>query len=137
MLNIYSSHIFGHKTRTLKSYAHQRETTGSSNDSLQLRLFKMGTSLEGKHLLPEGANSFLYEQYLIVWKITYHIKWPPLNVTIFITHVRNLRNWHYANARCQVYLLLAYKWRFRIKQIYSFCEQKGIHKTAGPQLPHP
>ena len=22
----------------------------------------------------------------------YHIKWPPLNVTIFITHVRNLRN---------------------------------------------
>ena len=27
----------------------------------------------------------------------YHIKWPPLNVTIFITHVRNVRNGSYAN----------------------------------------
>ena len=27
----------------------------------------------------------------------YHIKWPPLNVTIFITHVRSLRNGCYAN----------------------------------------
>ena len=26
-----------------------------------------------------------------------HIKWPPLNVTIFITHVRNLRNRCYTN----------------------------------------
>ena len=32
--------------------------------------FKMGTSLK-KNLLPEGANSFLYEQFLIVWKITF------------------------------------------------------------------
>ena len=32
-------------------------------------LFKMGTSLKGKNLLPEGANSFLYEQFLVVWKI--------------------------------------------------------------------
>ena len=31
-------------------------------------LFKMGTSLIGKNLLPEGANTFLYEQFLIVWK---------------------------------------------------------------------
>ena len=38
-----------------KSYAYQRETTVSSNDSL----FKMGTSLKGKNLLLEGANSFL------------------------------------------------------------------------------
>ena len=38
-----------------------RETTGSSSDSLQLhQLFKMGTSLKGKNLLPEGANSFLF-----------------------------------------------------------------------------
>ena len=43
-------------------YTHQRETTGSSNDSLQLRPFsKLKTSLKGKNLLPEGANSFLYE----------------------------------------------------------------------------
>ena len=27
----------------------------------------------------------------------YHIKWPPLNVTIFIKHVHNLRNESYAN----------------------------------------
>ena len=34
--------------------------------------FQMGTSLKGKNLLPEGANSFLYEQFLIVsWKITF------------------------------------------------------------------
>ena len=45
------------------------ETTGSSNGSLQLRpLFKIETSLKGKNLLPEGANSFPYEQFLMVWK---------------------------------------------------------------------
>ena len=67
----------------------------------------MGTSLKGKNLLPEGANSFLKEQLLMVWKINlseffplravpyvmenhfYHIRRPPLNVTICITHVRN------------------------------------------------
>ena len=38
-------------------------------------LFKMGTSLKGKNSLSEGANSFLYEQFLIVWKITFsHIE---------------------------------------------------------------
>ena len=31
----------------------------------------MGTSLKGKTLLPDGANSFLYEQFLIVWKISF------------------------------------------------------------------
>ena len=34
-------------------------------------LFKMGTSLKGKNLLPEGANSFLSEQFLVVWEITF------------------------------------------------------------------
>ena len=33
--------------------------------------FQMGTSLKGKNLLPEGANSFLYQQFLIVSKITF------------------------------------------------------------------
>ena len=33
--------------------------------------FQIGTSLKEKNLLQEGANSFLYEQILIVWKITY------------------------------------------------------------------
>ena len=32
-------------------------------------LFKMGTSLKGKNLLPEGANPFLYEPFLIVCKL--------------------------------------------------------------------
>ena len=46
--------------RKLKKYAYQRETTASSNDSLQnTSLFKMGTSLKGKNLLPEEANYFL------------------------------------------------------------------------------
>ena len=39
----------------------------SSNASL----FEMGTSLKGKNLLPEGANSFLLEQFLMVWKVTF------------------------------------------------------------------
>ena len=71
-----------------------RETTGSSKYSLQ-------------HLLPfskwepEGANSFLYgmeNQF-------YHIGRPPLNVTIFITHVRNLRNKCYSNIRPKLFQL--------------------------------
>ena len=33
--------------------------------------FHNGNSLKGKSLLREGADSFLYEQYLIVWKITF------------------------------------------------------------------
>ena len=37
-----------------------------NSDSLQLRPFlKMGTSLKGKKLLPQGANSFLLEQFLM------------------------------------------------------------------------
>ena len=33
----------------------------------------MGTSLKGKNLLPEGADSCLKEQFLMVWKITFTI----------------------------------------------------------------
>ena len=53
-------------------------------------LFKKGTSLKGKNMLTEGANSFLYEQFLIVWKLLLpHKVTPPLSFTIFIMHVRN------------------------------------------------
>ena len=52
-------------------------------------LFKMGTSLKRKNILQEGVNSFLQEQSLVVWKSLYLIRWPPLNGTDFITHVRN------------------------------------------------
>ena len=31
----------------------------------------METSLKGKNLLPEGPNSFLLEQFLMAWKITF------------------------------------------------------------------
>ena len=61
--------------------------------------FQMETSLKEKNLLPEEVNSFLYEQFLIVWKIIF----ITLIVTIFITHKRNLRNGCYANDRfCHV-----------------------------------
>ena len=41
------------------------------------------------------SSSFEYENHF------YQIRWPPLNVTIFITHVRRLRNESCANAvRC-------------------------------------
>ena len=33
--------------------------------------FQMGTSLQGKNLLPAVANSFLKEQFLMVWIITF------------------------------------------------------------------
>ena len=45
--------------------------------------FQNGTSLKGKNLLPEGANSFLYEDFLIEWTFT-----DPLEC--------------YANAMCQM-----------------------------------
>ena len=55
-----------------KRYDYQRETTGSSSDSLQLCPFLlMVTSLKGKNLLPEVANSFHNEKFLMEWKITF------------------------------------------------------------------
>ena len=56
------SHSVKHQWRSQnakKSYAHQRETTGSSASFQIVPLFKVGTSLKGKNLHPEGANSFL------------------------------------------------------------------------------
>ena len=40
-------------------------------------------------MLLEGANSFLLEHFLVVWKITFTRigDLAPLNVTIFITHM--------------------------------------------------
>ena len=36
-----------------------------------LSLFRIGTSLKGKILIPEGANSFRSEQFLTVCKLTF------------------------------------------------------------------
>ena len=43
-------------------------------------------------MLPEKANSFLKSSSIWDGNHFYHIGWPPLNVTIFITHMRNPRN---------------------------------------------
>ena len=60
--------------------------------------FQIGTALTGNSLLPDWANSFLYEQFLIAWEIYFiTIKWPSLNVSIFITNVRDLCNGCYAD----------------------------------------
>ena len=79
--------------RTLKSYAYKRETTVSSNGYLQLRpFFKMGTTLKRKSdFFPLRAVSQGMKNHF------YHIRWAPLSVTIFISHVRILRNGSYAN----------------------------------------
>ena len=58
-------------------------------------LIKMGTSLKGKNLLTEGANSFLKRSFSRYGKLFYHNRWAPLSVTIFITHVHILRNGSY------------------------------------------
>ena len=57
----------------------------------------MRTSFKGKNLLPQGASSLLYEQFLMVWKITF--------TTIgkcyyFITYLCTLRNGSYSNECC-------------------------------------
>ena len=59
--------------------------------------FQMWISHKGKNLLPKGAN--FGSEFFPLWAVPYsmenhfyHIKWPPLNVPIFITHVRNVRN---------------------------------------------
>ena len=70
--------------RKLKSYAHQRETTGSSNDSFQLHSFSIWELL--LRAVPYGTENHFY-----------YIRRPPLNVTIFFTHVLNLHKGRYAN----------------------------------------
>ena len=48
----------------------------------------MGTSLKGKNLLPKESEFFSLRAVPYGMKNPfYHIRGPPLNVTIFITHV--------------------------------------------------
>ena len=55
-------------------------------------LFKMGTALKGKNcsqserILSFNSSSLRYGNHF------YHIRWAPLSVTIFIMHMRILRN---------------------------------------------
>ena len=45
-------------TFAIQSYAHQRETTVSSNDSLQFRLFSNGNFTKRKEFAPIGSEFF-------------------------------------------------------------------------------
>ena len=54
-------------------------------------LFKMGTSLKGKNSLPLGGSEF-FPLRAVPYDMENHfnqIRWPPLNIPIIITHVRN------------------------------------------------
>ena len=58
-----------------------------------------------KKILQNHTSKISKEKIFPLWAVSYRmenhfyrIKRPPLNVTIFITHVRNLRNGCYANA---------------------------------------
>ena len=63
---------------------------------------------------------------------SYHIKWPPLNSTVFITHVRNLRNGCYAN---ESYLNLWYtKIYFTIPLVYLYEARPKVIKRFYAQL---
>ena len=85
--------------RTLKSYAHQMETTASSKDSLQLCSFskwelhlKEKICSQREQILSFKSSSLRYGNHF------YHIRRPPLSVTIFITHSCIMRNRSYAIA---------------------------------------
>ena len=54
--------------------------------------FEMGTSLEGKNSLPAPRGSEFFPLRAVPFGMEnqfHHIRWPPLSVTIFITHVHN------------------------------------------------
>ena len=80
-----------HSPERWKGYTHQRETTGSSNDSLELHPFSNRNFSQREQIL-----SFMSSSYSMEKKYFDHFKWPPLNVT-FITYMRNLHNGYCAN----------------------------------------
>ena len=57
-------------------------------------------SSQRKEFAPRGSEFFSLWGVPFGMEKMYHIKWPPLNVTIFITHVRILRYERYANIAC-------------------------------------
>ena len=83
-----------------KSNTHQRETTGSSNDSLQLCPFSKWKLLSKERIRSQRERIPLWAVPYSMEDHFYHIKWPPLNVTTFITYMRNLHNGRYANVLC-------------------------------------
>ena len=61
---------------------------------LQLRPFSNGNFSQKKEFAPRGSKFF--PLWAAPYSMDNHL--PPLNVTLFITHVRNLCNGFYANA---------------------------------------
>ena len=47
------------RSQNAEKYTHQMETTGSNNDSLQLRALQMGLLLREKQFAPRGSEFFL------------------------------------------------------------------------------
>ena len=70
--------------------------------------FQNGNSIKGKKIccqrerfLSSKSSSLRYGNNF------YHIRRAPLSVTIFITHVRILRNWSYANVYSSLFILFS------------------------------
>ena len=74
-----------------KSYTYQRETTVSSMTLYNYVPFQIGTSLNGKNLLPEGAK------FLVVWEITFTTSCELPWMLLFLLLTCILRNGSYAN----------------------------------------
>ena len=66
--------LFNGVARTLKKkYAHQRETTGTSSDSLQSRPFSKKELLLKETVCSQRERILSFkEQFLFVWKITFN-----------------------------------------------------------------
>ena len=54
--------------------------------------FQNGNSLKGENLLPDGPNSSLLEQFLIVWEITLTTLDDRLKILLFYFPNAQLRN---------------------------------------------
>ena len=114
-------------------------------------LFKMGTSRKGKNLLPGSefyplrAVSYGMENHF------YHNRWPPLNVTIFITHMhycimaarpmhksKQGRPWSDCFWRSSLILVCTVcQGHFGRQQVFKFLDHLPYHenwKLLAPQL---
>ena len=61
----------------------------SGNFSYRKEFAPRGSEFFPLRAVPKGMEHHIY-----------HIRLAAFSVTIFITHVRKLRNWHYANVNC-------------------------------------
>ena len=69
-----------------KSNAHQRETTVSSNDSLQLRPFSKWELLLKERICSQRERSLSFKSSSLRYGNHFnHIRWAPLSVNIFIS----------------------------------------------------